>query len=88
MKSRLNGVKAELSDKDIKTWHSHTSNTNPAGELISFMLNLVESPMVRKKPKVFDICGEKPNPKDKETIHLDKSPSFFFSDCGKKTHTF
>ncbi|KAG1680032.1 Cap-specific mRNA (nucleoside-2'-O-)-methyltransferase 2 [Nymphon striatum] len=85
LKSKLNAVKGNLSNKDIEIWHNHTSNCNVSAKIFPTLKRNVKPELATQAwCKFFEILHRYPllDTKDDKrffSIHLCEAPGAFIS---------
>nr|XP_020466264.1 cap-specific mRNA (nucleoside-2'-O-)-methyltransferase 2 [Monopterus albus]XP_020466269.1 cap-specific mRNA (nucleoside-2'-O-)-methyltransferase 2 [Monopterus albus]XP_020466278.1 cap-specific mRNA (nucleoside-2'-O-)-methyltransferase 2 [Monopterus albus]XP_020466286.1 cap-specific mRNA (nucleoside-2'-O-)-methyltransferase 2 [Monopterus albus]XP_020466294.1 cap-specific mRNA (nucleoside-2'-O-)-methyltransferase 2 [Monopterus albus]XP_020466301.1 cap-specific mRNA (nucleoside-2'-O-)-methyltr len=87
LKVSLNGVKNQLSDKNVQVWHQHTNSTNRAGKVIAAVRSAANAELCTQAwCKFYEILGTfNPLPQEAlhngelNTVHLCEAPGAFIT---------
>uniref|UniRef100_G3PTM3 Cap-specific mRNA (nucleoside-2'-O-)-methyltransferase 2 n=1 Tax=Gasterosteus aculeatus aculeatus TaxID=481459 RepID=G3PTM3_GASAC len=95
LKASLNGVKNQLSDKNVEVWHQHTNSTNRAGKVIAAVRSAANAEICTQAwCKFFEILGtfdllpvEALQDGELNTVHLCEAPGAFITALNHYTKT-
>lgn len=87
LKTSLNAVKNQLSDKNVQVWHQHTNSTNRAGKVIAAVRSAANAEICTQAwCKFFEILGtfsllpeEALQNGELNTVHLCEAPGAFIT---------
>lgn len=87
LKTSLNAVKNQLSDKDVQVWHQHTNSTNRAGKVIGAVRSTANAEICTQAwCKFYEILGTFPllpaealQIGELNTVHLCEAPGAFIT---------
>ncbi|XP_072321293.1 cap-specific mRNA (nucleoside-2'-O-)-methyltransferase 2 [Eucyclogobius newberryi] len=87
LKTSLNAVKNQLSDKNVQVWHQHTNSTNRAGKVINAVRSVANAEMCTQAwCKFYEILGtfdlipeQVIQNGELNTVHLCEAPGAFIS---------
>uniref|UniRef100_A0A8C6UHG8 Cap-specific mRNA (nucleoside-2'-O-)-methyltransferase 2 n=1 Tax=Neogobius melanostomus TaxID=47308 RepID=A0A8C6UHG8_9GOBI len=87
LKTSLNAVKNQLSDKNVQVWHQHTTSTNRAGKVIAVIRSVANAEICTQAwCKFYEILGtfnlipeQAVQNGELNTVHLCEAPGAFIS---------